>query len=141
MWKIIILMMMFSELLYAYDEKKCMDRTLLVVGGELLSSTQFTSSWGECSAIGTRETRNQFLQANLENIKRDAARGAGEYLHTLSSLYGCKSFSKRNLFYSELQKNYEHLFTEDPSNSAPIQKIENLMIMNPELQSCLAELG
>lgn len=73
-------------------------------------SSQFSSSYGECRAIDFR-TRDKldFIEANLEQIKIDTARGNGEYLHALLVLYDCKE-QNEIIAMKLLQKKFEYIY-------------------------------
>lgn len=59
-----------------------------------------------------------FIESNKVALANDVARGSGETLASLSSLYGCESAS----FGAALQKNYDRIF---PSAQASAEQIDS----------------
>jgi hypothetical protein len=75
------------------------------------STTQFVSSWGECSALASsfKEKRRLFVAINIEQIQVDIALGKGEFLNAYLNLRCIKpDFQKATS--SQLQKNYLQIF-------------------------------
>ncbi len=56
-----------------------------------------------------------FVNFNLENLKQDAARGQGEYLHSLGTVLGVKP-DDHPQFVAFTQAHYPILFASDPSS-------------------------
>ncbi len=55
-----------------------------------VSSSQFLSSWGECSLVGEVEkVRKTFIAQNLNYLQQDMAKGSGEYLAAYARLHDC----------------------------------------------------
>ena len=108
------------------------------LAGMTSSTTQFTSSWGACSMLGMTEQRKLFVASNIENLKTDAARGEGEYLNTLASLYGCDQISAHYLS-NLLKTNYGKIFGNDNPESISAD-IDSLVLSNQELVAmCIQE--
>ncbi len=75
--------------------------------GSSSSSTSYVSSTGPCKAFGQIRYERTYMIANAwGELKGQAAKGSGEHLQALSSLYGCNSqdqFSKFvNSHYSQI---------------------------------------
>ncbi|MFT6071019.1 MAG: hypothetical protein ACJAT2_002747 [Bacteriovoracaceae bacterium] len=76
------------------------------------NSSEFTSSTGNCSSLKESETqKGAFFIKNLNEIRKDSAKGYGEYLLAYSKLAGCNS-DEGALFMSSTQQNYENLFVK-----------------------------
>jgi len=80
------------------------------VGSQTFGITFGTSNCGE-SAVGKLGTRT-FIEANREMLAKDAARGSGETISTLSHLAGC---SDASMVGAALQRNYSANFSEASS--------------------------
>ena len=64
-----------------------------VTTGQSSSSVQFSSSWGECSGVDiliTKEMRNDYIEQNIVEIKKQIALGKGHHLASLAQVSGCK---------------------------------------------------
>ena len=87
---------------FSFNWEKCrnMDKGVWRLVGffsPFTMSTQFTSSWGECSAIGLNEIKKNFMNNNKDLILTDIAKGGGEYLVALGRLCGKKITHKHGL--------------------------------------------
>ena len=88
-------------------------------GTQTFGITSGTSNCGE-SAVGTAGTKT-FIEGNREALAKDAARGSGETIDTLTVLAGCKDAKAVG---STLQKRFTELFPQ----SVPAEKVsENVM--------------
>lgn len=60
------------------------------------SSTSYVSSTGACAAFAGTSLyeRRVFIVENREELGKQCARGSGEHLETLASLYGCTETSR-----------------------------------------------
>jgi len=84
--------------------------------GGVISTTSFISSTGDCAMIGqTEHDQKLFLAMNLEHIKLDSARGAGEYLNSFAHLAKL-TISETNTFSRLIQKNYSFIFKDNDVN-------------------------
>ncbi len=65
-------------------------------GSQTFGMTSGTSNCTEDGVMQASREKEAFLEANAVELRRDLAQGNGEYLSSLSSLYGCKgeAFSK-----------------------------------------------
>jgi len=61
----------------------------------------------------------KFVAANMENLATDIAKGSGEYLDTLATLYEINSDSE---FSNLLQKNFSKIYTSDSVSSNEVVK-------------------
>lgn len=99
--------------------------------GNTYSHTQFTSSFGACSAQAKNDRwieRETFLVENFESLRIEIAKGDGEFLRTFSQLSGCSS--PRSLS-QELKQNFEALYASDPWVLSP--RVDDLIAKNPRL--------
>lgn len=58
-----------------------------------------------------------FVEANMVAVNNDIAKGSGETITSISSVYGCKDSRKVG---STLQKNYKSIFTSANSNAKEV---------------------
>lgn len=110
-----VLLFFFISTAYAFNWEVCKkewikDSGTLIVGSFMISSTQFTSSWGSCSALKTREDERQhFVAINFENLKIDLARGQGGFIDSYARLYNCTENDTVELK-NILRNNYKNIF-------------------------------
>lgn len=115
----ILLVIFFVPNVKAYDWDKCR-KSLAKLGkdsgmyGGIATTTvfpsQFSSSWGACSALGKpEENRMAFFNDNFDMLKVDFARGDGEYVTTYISFYQCSDTGKKD-FIKLVRSNYKHIF-------------------------------
>lgn len=91
-----------------------------------VSTSQFISSTGSCSAIAIAEyQKKEFLANNYEPLKIDLARGGGEFAFTYAELSGC-SGGARKKYSGYLQKNFLRIYGVKLENS--IEEIYNHMV-------------
>lgn len=98
-----------------------------------------TSGTSNCTDDGTVASNNQmpmFVEANRVALAKDAARGEGETIASLSSVMGCDSSAQLG---TVLQQNYEHVFSGD--SAAVIQNIRNVVKGNAELAKSCKDVG
>ena len=84
---------------------------------EGISTSQSTSSWGACSLIALqelREERDHFIALNTDEIKRDSAFGAGQYLKTLAFYSLCDLEGTLELS-RQMQKNIAQFIDSTPA--------------------------
>src|SRR5690606_17599316 len=73
-----------------------------------------TSNCGENQIDRRSEEREVFLQYNFANLKKDAARGDGQYITAFAELWGCGQ-TEVVQFKKYTQSRFSALFdTEDP---------------------------
>lgn len=117
----------YSSRGYAFNYDKCtkgVEKYKSFIFLDVMSSTtQFTSSWGECSMLGSgEEEKKAFVSYNVENLKIDISKGGGEYTDTYASLSGCSDNTKKE-FAEYLQKNFIKIYSANLDNSP--EKIYN----------------
>ena len=148
MSKIVLLIILATlcKSLFAYNRRDCkfsqetrnlekrysMTVASTVNGG--ISSIQFLSSWGACSAIREtdEEARVIFLKNNLDVIKEQAALGNGEFLTTLGQLYICDRDNQK-YFLSSMKFNYQKIF-EDNSNAEEINNEIKKVLLEAKIE-------
>ncbi len=118
--KYILAMVVFSisTLSHSYDSRKCNQylKKYFFSDRWLVSTSSFTTSTGECAAIGyhSRENKDMFYAQTELELQLDIAKGEGAYLTELSSIYGCSDTSLVN---ESLMKNFKSIYdSKKPSN-------------------------
>jgi len=102
----VTLLLIISPSIWAFNSDKCYSPDNYKGGWQFsgfTSSTQFTSSFGGCSAIGQNEKNHKFIVDNEMNLKSEIANGSGEYLTALNEVFDCPS-EKTMEFNRALQK-------------------------------------
>jgi len=89
-------------------------------GTQTFGITSGTSNCGE-SAVGTAGTKT-FIEGNREALAKDAARGTGETIDTLTVLAGCKDAKAVG---ATLQKRFVDLF---PGESVPAETVSEAVM-------------
>jgi hypothetical protein len=89
-------------------------------GTQTFGITSGTSNCGEAAASmsGTKT----FIEGNREALAKDAARGSGETIDTLSKLAGCKDAKAVG---AVLQSRFTNLF---PGESTPVEKVSENVV-------------
>jgi len=92
-----------------------------------------TSGTSNCVDNGssTRGARN-FIEGNREALAKDAARGSGETITTLSAMAGCKDAKAVG---ATLQKRFAQLF---PGQKTPVEQVSQNVIKELRADSSLA---
>ena len=93
----------------------------------------------QTSAVSYRETKlNETIlphfNENYEKIKEEAARGAGENLEVLASLYGCRS-SVYQQFVKIMRSQYLTIFQDYTENIDKVNKIQMYIELDELLSS------
>ena len=99
-------------------------------GTQTFGITSGTSNCGEAAA-GVSGTKT-FIEGNREALAKDAARGSGETITTLTALAGCKDAKAVG---AVLQKRFSNLF---PGESAPVEKVSEAVIGTLRAEPALA---
>ena len=99
-------------------------------GTQTFGITTGTSNCGE-SAVGTSGTKT-FIEGNREALAKDAARGSGETIDTLTVLAGCKDAKAVGVV---LQKRFSDLF---PAESTPVEQVSGAVIGTLRSEKSLA---
>ncbi len=89
-------------------------------GNQTFGITSGTSNCGE-SAMTVSGTKT-FIEGNREALAKDAARGSGETITTLSTMAGCKDAQAVG---ATLQKRFSELF---PGESTPAEQVSENVI-------------
>jgi len=84
---------------FAFDTERCLEGTKKYgfLLDSLVSGTQFTSSFGDCSAIATKEFARTYIVDNELNLKQEIAIGTGEYLLAMDEVLNCPPSIHANL--------------------------------------------
>lgn len=103
----------------AYDWDKCrrhlakVSKNAGMYGGIVTTTiypSQFTSSWGACSALGKpEEDREVFFNDNFEGLKINFAQGNGELMKVFMSFYKCSIYGEEE-FIKIVRNNYKMIF-------------------------------
>lgn len=125
---------------YAFNWNKCKTGMRKyaqgpINGSALISSTQFTTSWGDCAMIGmASHDKKVFLAHNIEELKTDSARGGGEYLSAYATLSRCTPSSASELSKS-IQLNFSLIYGKDISKTpeAVYEAMERMIQTDPVL--------
>jgi hypothetical protein len=88
------------------------------IGGQTFAITSGTSNCGQ-AAVGTKGAQ-LFIEANKEALAKDAARGSGETITTLSHLAGCKD---AKAVATKLQQQYTAVFAAGSEDEVVVQKV------------------
>ncbi len=70
-----------------------------VYTGKAMSSVQYSSSWGDCSLVEyhiTKRVREDYIEQNMQEIKKQIALGAGYHVDSLAVLSGCRQGERVN---------------------------------------------
>jgi hypothetical protein len=104
-------------------------------GNQTFGMTTGTLNCGE-AAVGTKGAK-VFIEANKEALAKDASRGSGETIATLSHLAGCKDAKAVG---KTLQRNYKTLFPAADAKSEVVT--ENVLsTLRSEKTLACTELG
>jgi len=90
--------------------------TLNATGTQTVAMTLGTSN---CKSAFGRST-TEFIEANKDEISLEAAKGSGETLISLATLYGCNNAT---LFGMALKKNYESIFPTTPMQGSEVNRL------------------
>lgn len=104
--------------------------------GQTESTTQFSSTYGDCSIWASNQKwlrREHYVAENSDRLKVDIAKGEGEYLETLMHLSGCPSDQKVT-FSRTVQSHYGELFKTSEYWGLG-SDIDLLLQNNPELRT------
>lgn len=120
-----------------------MERLRYGIGtGELVSSTQFTSSFGECSLFGDRGRELElYFYVNYHSIKIDASRGNGEFLKGLTALLSCNKEASGRLG-KYMQSHFETIFSNEDELIKDVKQLylnfhKKILADQREFTSCI----
>jgi len=91
-----------------------------------------TSGTSNCDIPEMGHQAAVFIEVNKEVVMKDAARGNGETLVSLSQILECKD---SGLFSKKVQQNYETIFNEDNSTFDSTRAILNTIKSDAELSA------
>ena len=87
----------------------------------------------DCEVGGqSKAAKTNYIEANKVALANDIARGNGQTLAGLTSMYGCKDYSRTAM---SLQQNYGRIFTADQLSGEQIN--HNINNVLDETQACL----
>ena len=108
---------------------------ILAATSKDISTQTFSISSGTSNCVDPVEKTTQiknFIEANYESLITEMAKGSGNTIYTLSSLYGCDSVN----FARVIQKNYSQ-FLPNEETASEMMKRFGAIIKGSELnQSC-----
>lgn len=114
---------------YGFSWQQC-ERGVIAkstVFGEMwfYSSSQFTTSTGECAAIGyhSKENKELFYAQNDLELQLDIAKGEGAYVSELTAIYGCDNIEQVK---RDLNQNYSQIY----NSKKPVAMINSVMVKN-----------
>lgn len=114
-----------------------------IVTGALESYTEFSSSKGKCGQYFSQNRswwkRQVFVAENYPELRRDVARGDGEYLDALQHLSLCQGVSQRD-FSSALKAAYRELYQSDDLESFS-QQVDAVIRSHPTLAPGCGQLS
>src|SRR3989449_4992044 len=115
------------------DQKGMIQILAATTNGFLWTQTfGITSGTSNCvESAGTSGART-FIEGNREALAKDAARGSGETITTLSAIAGCKDAKAVG---AVLQKRFAQLF---PGEKTPVDQVSQNVIKELRLNSSLA---
>jgi hypothetical protein len=98
-------------------------------GSQTFGITFGTSNCGPSAVSGSAATKT-FIEGNREALSKDAARGSGETITTLSSMAGCKDPSAVG---QALQKRFRELFPADKAHTEVSEAVVGALRADPDL--------
>lgn len=114
-----------------------------VITGQFMSSVQYTSSWGECSILEmniTQKMREDYIEQNMPEIKRQIAIGYGYHVDALAFVSGCRQLERAE-WSRDLQKNTASLYDIKDGRHFS-KKLDNIIKANASFKvNCHIPLG
>lgn len=107
-----------------------------VTTGNNVSTTQYSSSWGECSMLDyhiTRQMRDDYIDQNMGEIKRQIALGEGYHVDSLAYISGCKGIERAN--WSQTLQKGTGQFYDIQNGPAFSRQIDTLINGSQDLKS------
>ena len=117
-----------------FGDQKGAIQILAATTNDLFGTQTFgiTSGTSNCvESSGTAGARN-FIEGNREALAKDAARGSGETITTLSAVAGCKDAKAVGV---TLQKRFTQLF---PGEKTPVEQVSRNVLKELRSDSSLA---
>lgn len=112
-----------------------------VFTGQMLSTVQYSSSWGECSMLDmyiTKQMREEFIEQNLGEIKREVAMGQGHFVDSLAFVSGCKNLDQAQWSQELQQRTADFYDTASGKEFAGV--LDQVIEAQPDLKSNCAIL-
>lgn len=100
-----------------------------ISGNQTFGMTTGTLGCGE--GIGGMAALQMYVDDNLDALAMDAARGEGEALDTLATLWGMDEEAKAN-FARATQSNFSHIFTSEEVTSGEVLSNLNRVVSEEE---------
>lgn len=114
-----------------------------ITTGNWESQTEYTSSKGKCGLFWSQNSswwkRQVFVAENYPELRRDVARGDGEYLDALQHLSLCQGVSQR-AFSSALKAAYRELYQSDDLQTFS-QQVDAVIRSHPSLATGCRQLS
>jgi len=95
-----------------------------LLGNQTFGISSGTLECNQPAELYAREQLQKFVASNMDSVAKDIARGNGESLDTLAELMQVP-VEKRDTFNTQLQKNFDHIFTSAQVTEAEV--IENII--------------
>lgn len=105
-----------------------------VMTGRLVSMSQYSSSWGACAATGieiSQMFRQEYIEQNLHEIKKQVASGSGYHLDSLAVLSNCQG-NVSTEWNQSLQSHIEMLYDANDGKSFS-EVLDQVIENNPTL--------
>ena len=128
----------------AYNHRRCFGKPGVPAAHIFTSTTQFTSSWGDCRAIGMQDEREQFIAINQDLLTIQAATGHGEHVTALAALSGCRTDGAAITFGTELKGHFQTIFYQGryPRTAQGISaEIDHVIRTSPVLRTACQRVG
>ncbi len=118
-----------------FGDQKGMVQVLAATTNGTFGSQTFGISTGTSNCVeagSNRQGARTFIEGNREALAKDAARGSGETITTLSAMAGCKDAKAVG---ATLQKRFAQLF---PGEKTPVDQVSQNVIKELRADSSLA---
>lgn len=112
-----------------------------VTTGNGMSSIQYVSSWGECAMVEmmiTKQIREEYIDQNMSEIKRQVAMGQGYHVDALAMISGC-DLQNASEWSRALQRNTGELYDLN-SGAAFASQLNAIVLSNSSLRTTCAVL-
>ncbi len=114
----LVLIIVFTFPAFGFDWERCKnsdDFRAAWVSIGFVTSSEFTTSTGECSALAMNDTeeKKKYVTQNVNNLKIDTALGRGQFLAEYLFLNSCKDI---NNLQGKVKQKYNYIFSDsEPS--------------------------
>ncbi len=109
-----------------------------VTTGQWMSSMQYSSSWGECAMVEmyiTQQFREDYIDQNMDELKKQIALGKGHHVDALAFLSGCTEV-EQSQWTHKLQSGTAEFYDINKANEFS-QKIDQMIHSDSHLnQHC-----